>query len=145
MPGWARCPLSTFPPQICPELKKQLGSPRLVHTQKYIIIRNCGSTAGLEVGRGPSGAVAGGRLLAWGLRSQIPRRAVQLALAAALRSAFLLSLPPLASASTECPPAFLRFISQVVQLRACSGLAHLLGSCLRCPVQPRHSGRLALC
>lgn len=62
VPGWARCPLSTFPPQICPELKKQLGSPRLVHTQKYIIIselRLHGRPGGGEGAQRSSGPVAG--------------------------------------------------------------------------------------
>lgn len=95
VPGWACCPLSTFPPQICPEPKKQLGSHAWYIPKNTSSFRNCGSTAG----PGQVGAQwGGGRWQVGGVGAAVPDPtlgSVWLALAAALGSASVLCLPPL--------------------------------------------------
>lgn len=76
---WAGLPSVHIPTQIFPEPKKPLGTPRLVHTQKYIIISERPAprwARRLGGDRGGSGVAAGQQAGGQGLRSWSPRARV---------------------------------------------------------------------
>lgn len=130
----------SFQPRICPEPKKQLGSPRLVHTQKYIIILEPRLHAGS--GRRPSGAaVATGSAAGWGWGLWSPRGA-----GLSRHSHSQLSSVPLCSLLPPCPlPCLVSGVSSPGRSAQRLLWARPSAAVLPSSVQSSHSCCPALC